>query len=160
MRRVFTAICWKKGVSYVITTKENQSLWKGRLAPSKGGAKLSPWSLLSVVSVAIDWHFLAWFLKEATPTSESWSPCRLLTTVASGYGDKKLQTLTVAQSSSYQSHCGYQGEACPRHRYQLRKQVLYVSRPRREKMKAAWFREHGWRRSSGCWTAATAILKL
>lgn len=82
----------------MITTKENQSLWKGRLALRKGGAKLSPWSLLIVVSDAVDWHFLAWFLKEATSTSKSWSPCRLLTTVASGYGDKKLQTLSLWHS--------------------------------------------------------------
>lgn len=58
MWQVFTAVC-RKGVSYMIAIRVNQGLWKGRWALSKGGAKPSSCFLLTGVSVAIDWQFLA-----------------------------------------------------------------------------------------------------
>lgn len=94
---VLTTICWK-GVSYVISIREHQSLWNGRLA------KPSPFFLLTVASIALNWHFLAWFLQQATSTSENWPPCRLLTTVVLGYQDKNLQTLSLRHSRVPVSH--------------------------------------------------------
>lgn len=88
---VLTTICWK-GVSYMFSLREHRGPWKGRLE------KPSPFFLLTVASVVLNWHFLARFLQEATSTGENWSPCRLLATVVSGYQDTNLQTLSLRHS--------------------------------------------------------------
>lgn len=51
-------------VSVMWSLRENQGAWKGTLALNKGDATPPLCSLLTIVSVASDWCFLAWLSQE------------------------------------------------------------------------------------------------